>query len=273
MYTRESVGCRKGAQAAGTGIFKACFAGMVMLSMSGCAGNKVTPQDTKERLIYQLSVSREQIDPKDLSSRLFGLPRLERVYDRVSERCKLDGAKPDITFGKTDIPGNGETMYFWLPIRFACIAPAGLASPDSWIIEPSYVHYRKAWSDGAVTLEVGIRPTLMAGDAYVQRTSMAQERAADNERRAPAAQQDQRRRAKEAAELSQRQDEERRARAPAFRANVKVGDRLRLANGGPETSGLIIEVKRPLVFVQFDGMTVMGESRRWIDISQIEPLR
>lgn len=48
---------------------------------------------------------------------------------------------------------------------------------------------------------------------------------------------------------------------------------MRLINAGPETSGLIVEVKRPLVFVQFDSMTVMGESRRWVEIAQIEPLQ
>jgi sRNA-binding protein len=120
-------------------------------------------------------------------------------------------------------------------------------------------------------MDIWIKPSFVSGEELAKRAEskrIAAEYAKLRKEELNAAAQAQER---DMAEYIQRKNAERQARAPAFRQNVKAGDRMRLASGGSDSTGLVVEVKRPLVLVQFDRMTVNNESKRWIKIEDIEP--
>jgi hypothetical protein len=252
--------------------------------VAGCATTQVTLQDAPQQVAAQATAYPNVVDWTDASSTLFGFPRIEKALAPLAKRCELTGVTPRIereTFvfkptSNTDtgkaVPGPRHAIQYTLPARLLCMAPDGQPASDSWAFEFSYKHQYKWFMAGENKLmDIWIKPSFVSGEELAKRAEskrIAAEYAKLRKEQLNAAAQAQER---DMAEYVQRKNAERQARTPAFRQNVKAGDRMRLASGGSESTGLVVEVKRPLVLVQFDRMTVNNESKRWIKIEDIEP--
>ena len=79
-------------------------------------------------------------------------------------------------------------------------------------------------------------------------------------------------------QLARERERDRRARIPEFQANLKVGDRVRLADcvvdarSNVALTGLVIGVNRPLAYVQLDNATIAGQGTRWLEITALQPV-
>lgn len=253
--------------------------------MAGCASTQVTLQDTPQQVAADATKYPNVVDWTDANSVLFGFPKIEKTLAPLAKRCELTGATPKIereTFvfkptPTTDIgkavPGPRHAIQYILPARLLCIVPDGQRVDDSsWAFEFSYRHQYKWFMAGENKLmDIWTKPTFISADELAKRAEskrIASEypklRKAELNAAALAQERDM-------AEYVQRKNAERQARAPAFRQNVKAGDHMQLSSGGADSMGLVVEVKRPLVLVQFDRMTINNESKRWVKIEDIEP--
>lgn len=252
--------------------------------MMGCASTSVSVTDTPQKVAADVAKLPEVVDWTDANSTLFGFPQLEKKLLPLVKRCELTGAVPVVdresfTFKPTQVtdmgkavPGPRYAIQRTLVSRVTCPAPAGQSTSESWAIEIGYRHQYKWFMAGENKLmDIWIRPTYVSGDELAQRAESKRINAEYAKLRQDEAKAAARQQERDMAEYIQRKNAERLARAPAFRQNLKVGDRARLANSGEDSAGLVVEIKRPLALVQFDRMTVNNEAKRWVNIDSIEP--
>jgi hypothetical protein len=252
--------------------------------MVGCASSSVTLQDSPQKVAADVTKHPEVVEWTDASSELYGFPKIEKTLAPLAKRCEMTGLVPwierdtfvfkpaAITDANRAVPGPRRSIKYALPTQLLCMASAGQPVGESWGFEFSYRHqYRFFMAGQNKLMDIWIKPVFISGDELAKRAEAKRIAAEDARRRIEelnAAAQVQER---NLAEYVQRKDAERKSRIPSFRQNVKAGDRMQLSRGGAGSTGLVVEVKRPLVLVQFDRMTINNESIRWLNIEDIEP--
>ena len=196
----------------------------------------------------------------------------------AQERCVRDGGEPSFT----ELQAAGQAQ---LPQRILC----QLGAVPLWILDLRYGNVttkpvfdetlRKTFSYLGMT----VRTQLLSTDQYAARLqeeqaqAQARDKAAAAQRERQAAlERDRQQRIKDQEAEAQRIAAQWPTRVAEFRARLKTGDRFRWASppstawGGPVV-GLVIRVEGPLVFVQFENLTISGQQTRYVARDQLEP--
>ncbi len=170
-----------------------------------------------------------------------------------------------------------------LPKRVLCLRNA----TPLWALDIQYLDVRAVSSyDSTLNarlwdLRMGLQTQLLSPDQYAARLkdeqaqAQARDRAAEVQKERQAAlelERQQRARAQEAE--ARKLAAERPARVAAFQANVKAGDRFQWARapgGGGPYVGIVVRIEGVMAFVQFDNLTISGQSTRYLPKVELEP--
>lgn len=170
-----------------------------------------------------------------------------------------------------------------LPQRILCLRNG----TPLWVLDIQYVAVRAISSyDSTLNarlwdLRMGLQTQLLSPDQYAARLkdeqaqAQARDRAAEVQKERQAALEQERQQRARAQEAEARKlAAERPARVAAFQANVKAGDRFQWARapgGGGPYVGMVVRIEGVMAFVQFDNLTISGQSTRYLPKVELEP--
>jgi hypothetical protein len=202
----------------------------------------------------------------------------------AQEHCKRAGGEPSLVDFAEAAPETAAHARpnLNLPQRILCIR----SGSPFWALDIRYV---------GVKVTTGIEPTLrtpiwelsmslqtklLSPDEYAARLREEQayaqaleKAAATRKERLAALEQERQQRARAQEAEARRIAAERPARVAAFQANLKAGDRFQWARaplGGPFV-GMVVRIEGELAFVQFENLTISGQSTRYIPKAELEP--
>jgi hypothetical protein len=235
----------------------------LVLAVAGCATAPKSPSDFAQRLNGPTVVDTNRTDAT------FGWGKLEQIMQPAEELCRSAGGKVDRKTRHFNFAGQFSTSRD-LPTSVTCFMPD---ASSSWVIDASYsgtTLVTTVMNPGTRLLDARVRATFGGGNVVAERLA-DQKDIARRDAEASA----------QRAENSKREQADRQAAArarvasiPAFQAALKPGDRFQMSGALAGSSsfigiGLVVEVKPPLAFVQFDNVE---PSTRWVEIKSLEPL-
>jgi hypothetical protein len=259
---------------------------MLLLGLTflhGCAGPSVSLSSSPETLAALASKQVTVVDWTAPDAKLFGFPKVDHVFDPLVRRCELGGGtavtqrevfifKPERPELGKSAPGPWHAIQHALPSALTCMPPNGDLEKDGWAVDISYRHkFKWLMTDDNKLMDLWIKASFVTGSQLAERIKLAQTKSDYEKARQADLLQAARSQDQDMAAYLRRKEAARQAAAPTFRNQLKVGDKTRLQDGGPQSTGLVVEIKRPLALVQFDQLLVNGESRRWIRIDELEP--
>ena len=262
---------------------------LVILALQGCSTNPSVPgggsiEEFSRALDgkrYEFDLTGQILVPA-MSGVLVTAQRIPKgltvALAPAQERCVRDGGEP--SFAELQAASQAQ-----LPQRILCQR----GSVPLWVLDIRYgnVTTKQVFDETLrktfTFLGMTIRTQLLSADQYAVRLQeeQAQAQARDNaaavqRERQVALERDRQQRIKDQEAEAQRIAAQWPTRVAEFRARLKAGDRFRWASppstvwGGPFV-GLVIRVEGPLVFVQFENLTISGQQTRYIARDQLEP--
>jgi len=269
---------------------------------SEAAQKKAQPDPTKERVFHE--VPKNPSVPSGGSIEEFSVALHDKryyfdVYGRIStpslsgertepqkvfkgltialapaeEHCKRAGGVP--TFAELLRP-------YWVstgtvPQRILCQRGA----VPLWALDIRYLRVTELEFQPYLFLGLTLRTELLPPELYAARLkeeqaqAQAREAAATAQRERQAVlEQERQQRVKDAAAEAQRIAAQRAARVTTFQANLKPGDRfqwIKPSGGDGPFVGMVVRIEGVMAFVQFENLTISGQSTRYLQKTELEP--
>lgn len=191
----------------------------------------------------------------------------------AEEHCKRAGGVP--TFAELLRP-------YWVstgtvPQRILCQRDA----VPLWALDIRYLRVTELEFEPYLFVGLTLRTELLPPEQYVVRLkeeqvqAQAREAAATAQRERQAVlEQERQQRAKDAAAEAQRIAAQRATKVATFQANLKPGDRFQWTKppgGDGPIVGLVVRIEGVMAFVQFDNLTISGQSTRYLPKGELEP--
>jgi hypothetical protein len=170
-----------------------------------------------------------------------------------------------------------------LPQRVLCLRNGN----PVWVLDVRYVDVRvvtgieETLRTPIWDLRMKLQTQLLSPDQYAARLkdeqaqAQAREKAAAAQKERQAAlERDRQQRIKDQEVEARRIAAQWPARVAAFQTNLKVGDRFQWARapgGGGPYVGIVVRIEGVMAFVQFDNLTISGQSTRYLPKGELEP--
>jgi len=190
------------------------------------------------------------------------------------EHCRRAGGVP--TF--TDLLNPYWVSTGTVPQRILCQREA----VPLWALDLRYRRVTELEFEPYLFVGMTLRTELLSAEQYSSRLKdeqvQAQARAAATNAqrdRETVLERERQQRVKDAAAEAQRIAAQRAARVATFQANLKPGDRFqwtRAPGGDGPFVGLVVRIEGVMAFVQFDNLTIGGQSTRYLQKTELEPL-
>lgn len=219
----------------------------------------VTPQRIPRGLVLGLAPA------QDHCKRVGGDPSLVDVVEAAPETAAH--ARPNLN----------------LPQRVLCLRNGN----PVWVLDVKYVDVRvvtgieETLRTPIWDLRMKLQTQLLSPDQYAARLkdeqaqAQAREKAAAAQKERQAAlERDRQQRIKDQEAEARRSAAQWPARVAAFQTNLKVGDRFQWARapgGGGPYVGVVVRIEGVMAFVQFDNLTISGQSTRYLPKVELEP--
>ncbi|RVT47685.1 hypothetical protein [Rubrivivax albus] len=254
---------------------------LAILALQGCAINpSVSAGSSIEEFARGLNGKRYMLDVSGGSSwvpSMSGAPVAPNDFPKgfvvalapAEEHCRRGGGTP--SFAAIDAPfPRGR-----LPVHLLCAREA----KTLWLFELQYVDAEFS-SNRTHWIATVLTRTLPTEQADVRlreldaRAEAADKAAAAQRARQATLEQERQQRARAQEAEAQRLAAEWPARVAAFQANLKAGDRFQWASapgGGGPYVGMVVRIEGVMAFVQFDNLTISGQSTRYLPKGELEP--
>jgi hypothetical protein len=199
----------------------------------------------------------------------------------AQDHCKRAGGEPSLV-DVIEVEPQGSVKVN-LPLRVLCLR-GGI---PVWVLDVRYVDVRvvsgieETLRTPIWDLRMKLQTQLLTPDQYAARLkderaqAQARERAAAAQKERQAAlEQERQQRAMAQDDQARKLAAERPARVAAFQANLKPGDRFQWARapgGGGPYVGVVVRIEGVMAFVQFDNLTISGQSTRYLQKAELEP--
>lgn len=199
----------------------------------------------------------------------------------AQDHCKRAGGEPSLVDVIEAEPQGSVKVN--LPLRVVCLR-GGI---PVWVLDVRYVDVRvvsgieETLRTPIWDLRMKLQTQLLTPDQYAARLkdeqaqTQARERAATAQKeRQTALEQERQQRAMAQEAQARKLAAERPARVAAFQANLKAGDRFQWARapgGGGPYVGVVVRIEGVMAFVQFDNLTISGQSTRYLQRAELEP--
>ena len=219
----------------------------------------VTPQRIPRGLVIGLAPA------QDHCKRAGGDPSLVDVIEAAPETAVH--ARPNLN----------------LPQRVLCLRNGN----PVWVLDIRYADVRvvtgieETLRTPIWDLRMKLQTQLLSPDQYAARLTdeqaqaQAREKAAAAQKERQAAlERDRQQRIKDQEAETRRSAAQWPARVAAFQTNLKVGDRFQWARapgGGGPYVGMVVRIEGVMAFVQFDNLTISGQSTRYLPKGELEP--
>ena len=236
---------------------------MYAIAVSTLAGCVSVPQDPAALAAYLNN--RGSVVDVSKSDGLLGWGSLDAPAAKAEATCKGQGGWPSRAMAEFQFGGQFTASRRLI----SSVTCKHKETGASWAMDFDYrgnTFVSTVVNPGTRTLDARYRVSYVDGSGVAQRES-----ARDAERaRADQFRLQQAEAAKQALKDRDEAERLRVSRIPSFRASLKPGDRFQTRGDvfGLTVTGLVVEVKPPLAFVQFDNMQ---PSTRWVEISTLEP--
>jgi hypothetical protein len=250
--------------------------GAAVLGMGGCANPAMNASLTPAQVASAINSNKPVVaiyQGGEVNSSVLGVDNLEKIAQPLVVACKRAGGRPEAINSNTDFsPGHGEIGRFFrtvLATRVTCQSAESHRDP-LWSAEIDYRDYKMGNNTYlAGNLTVTVKAVVTYHDA--EEAARLQWKAAERLATAAAMRQnDQEQRVKYAEEQMQRAKAIE-ASAKVFRERIKFGDQ---ASYTPTNNRVrVVEVKLPLVLVQFDDASSAATPNKWVDVSLLKPLQ
>ncbi|MCO4095352.1 MAG: hypothetical protein HEQ37_19210 [Acidovorax sp.] len=203
----------------------------------------------------------------------------------AQEHCKRSGGDPslvDVVEAAPEAAPNARPNLN-LPQRVLCLRNGN----PVWALDIRYVDVRvvtgieETLRTPIWDLRMKLQTQLLSPDQYAARLkdeqaqAQAREKAAAAQKERQAAlERDRQQRIKDQEAEARRTAAQWPARVAAFQTNLKVGDRFQWARppgGGGPYVGMVVRIEGVMAFVQFDNLTISGQSTRYLPKGELEP--
>jgi hypothetical protein len=203
----------------------------------------------------------------------------------AQDHCKRAGGDPSLVDFVEAAPETAAHVRpnLNLPQRVLCLRNGN----PFWVLDIGYVDVRvvtgieETLRTPIWDLRMKLQTQLLSPDQYAARLkgeqvqAQARDRAAAAQKERQAAlERDRQQRVKDQAAEARRSAAQRPARVAVFQTNLKVGDRFQWARapgGGGPYVGMVVRIEGVMAFVQFDNLTISGQSTRYLPIGELEP--
>lgn len=203
----------------------------------------------------------------------------------AQEHCKRSGGDPslvDVVEAAPEAAPNARPNLN-LPQRVLCLRNGN----PVWALDIRYADVRvvtgieETLRTPIWDLRMKLQTQLLSPDQYAARLkdeqaqAQAREKAAAAQKERQAAlERDRQQRIKDQEAEARRTAAQWPARVAAFQTNLKVGDRFQWARppgGGGPYVGMVVRIEGVMAFVQFDNLTISGQSTRYLPKGELEP--
>lgn len=203
----------------------------------------------------------------------------------AQDHCKRAGGDPslvDVVEAAPETAAHARPNLN-LPQRVLCLRNGNLV----WVLDVRYVDVRvvtgieETLRTPIWDLRMKLQTQLLNPDQYAARLKEEQAQAQSREKAAAAQKERQAALEQERQQNARAQEAEARklaaerpGRVAAFQANLKAGDRFQWARapgGGGPYVGMVVRIEGVMAFVQFDNLTISGQSTRYLPKGELEP--